>query len=134
MIKKSLLAAAALALPAVVFAPQGAVPRYVPVANAAESDDLARAAWAVLEKHCTPCHAEGKGKYRAAPIDKNSYQKLIDTKKLVPGKPDESPIYTTMADADEPMPPKRVQVRPTADDIKAIKTWIEKGAPAWPTN
>jgi hypothetical protein len=138
MLKKTLLAGIILAVPALALVPHGVSPVYVPVAHAADADpkpeDLAKNAWAVFEKHCTPCHAEGKGKYRAAPIDKNSYQKLIDSKKVVPGKPDESPVYTTMADADEPMPPKRVMVRPTAEEIATVKTWIEKGAPAWPTN
>ena len=136
MIKKTLFAAAMLALPAVCFVPQGATPHYVPVAQAADGDaDVAKAAWAVLEKHCIECHAVGKGKHRASPIDKTTLDKLIEKKHVVPGKPDDSPVYTLMLEgAEEPMPPKRKTVRPTADEVKAIKTWIEKGAPAWPVN
>lgn len=136
MMKKCLLAGAILALPALGLAPRGVAPAYVPIAHAADGDpkpeDLAKGAWAVLEKHCVACHGEGKGKYRAAPIDKGTYEKLVEKKLIVAGKPDESPIYTTMINHDEPMPPKKIQVRPTEDEIKAVKVWIEKGAPAWP--
>jgi mono/diheme cytochrome c family protein len=147
MIKKSLLAGAILALPALALAPRGTTlqsgllqsgPLYVPVAHADDAkeptdEELAKNAWAVLEKHCTACHGEGKGKYRAAPIDKGTLSKLIEKKQIVPGKPDESPVYTLMIDHDDPMPPKRVQVRPTEEEINSVKVWIEKGAPAWPT-
>ncbi len=149
MIKKSLLAGAILALPALALAPRGSMsgttlpsgPFYVPVAHAADADDvkeptneeLAKNAWAVLEKHCVTCHGEGKGKYRASPIDKGTLAKLIEKKHIVPGKPDESPVYTYMIDKDDPMPPKKVKERPTDEEVNSIKVWIEKGAPAWVT-
>lgn len=138
MIKKSLLAGVVLTLPALALAPRGPVAHYVPVAQADEkkeptAEELGKQAWGVLEKHCTACHADGKGKHRASPIDKTTYQKLIDKKHVVPNKPDESPVYTTMISEDEPMPPKKVKERPTKEEIALIKTWIEKGAPAWPT-
>jgi mono/diheme cytochrome c family protein len=139
MVKKCLLAGIVLAVPAFSLAPQGTAPLYVPVAQAADAEvkpeELAKNAWAVLDKHCTSCHAEGKGKHRASPIDKKTYQKLIDKEHLKPGKPDESPLYTLMVTKDEDsiMPPMKAKVRPTAEEIATIKTWIEKGAPAWST-
>ncbi len=147
MIKKSLLAGAILALPALALAPRGAMlgtalqdsPFYVPVAHAEdapapkglEAAELGGLAWAVLEQHCIACHGEGKGKNRASPIDKTTLPKLLEKGQIKPGKPDESPIYTLMANHDEPMPPARVMVRPSNADIKLIKLWIEKGAPSW---
>lgn len=142
MIKKSLLAGAILALPALALAPRSAMlqggPLYVPIAHADDAkeptnEELAKNAWAVLEKHCIACHGEGKGKYRASPIDKGTLAKLIEKKHIVPGKPDESPVYTLMIDKDDPMPPKKVKERPTDAEVNSIKVWIEKGAPAWPT-
>lgn len=144
MIKKSLLAGAILALPALALAPRGTMPQsgpfYVPVAHAAdevpapkglEPAELGGLAWAVLEQHCVSCHGEGKGKYRASPIDKTTLPKLLEKGQIKPGKPDESELYTLMINHDEPMPPAKVTVRPSAADVKLIKLWIEKGAPTW---
>ena len=143
MIKKSLLAGAILALPALALAPRGTVsqsgPFYVPIAHAEDAPaptglepaELGGLAWAVLEQHCTACHGEGKGKYRASPIDKTTLPKLLEKGQIKPGKPDESAIYTLMTNHDEPMPPSKVMVRPSKADIAIIKLWIEKGAPTW---
>lgn len=140
MLKHGLIAGLVLAVPVLAFAPRGAgvATSFVPIAHAddaAPTDaELAGKAWDVLNKHCVACHGEGKAKNRAAAIDKNSYKKLVEEqKKVVPGKPDESPVYTTMIDHDDPMPPKKVTVRPTDEEIATIKAWIEKGAPAWST-
>ena len=150
MIKKSLLAGAILALPALALAPRGTTPGtlqnspiYVPVAHAATPknrkkpedctpEELGKLAWDVMEKHCVSCHGEGKKKYRSSPIDKNTLAKLIEKKHVVPGKPDESELYTYMIDKDDPMPPENVKERPTEAEINIVKVWIEKGAPAWP--
>lgn len=147
MNKKSLLAGAILALPALALAPRGAMlesgtlqsPLYVPIAHAddvpapkgLEPAELGGLAWAVLEQHCVACHGEGKGKNRASPIDKTTLPKLLEKGQIKPGKPDESAIYTLMINHDEPMPPARVTVRPSNADIQTIKLWIEKGAPSW---
>ena len=89
----------------------------------------------VLENNCVSCHREGnvKGGVR------------LDTRKqalttgdngpaLVPGKPDKSPMYTTMVlpdDDDLLMPPKK-KGGPLPKEVAAmIKAWIEEGAP-WP--
>ncbi|HEY0074497.1 MAG TPA: hypothetical protein VGB77_10370 [Abditibacteriaceae bacterium] len=139
MIKKSLLAGAILALPALALAPRGTNTAYVPVAHAQEAPaakgleptELGNLAWAVLEQHCVACHGEGKGKFRASPIDKTTLPKLLEKGQIKPGKPEESEFYTYMIDHDDPMPPKNVAIRPSKADIALIKIWIEKGAPSW---
>jgi mono/diheme cytochrome c family protein len=139
MIKKSLLAGAILALPAVALAPRGADTVYVPTAHAQDTPaakglepvELGNLAWAVAEQHCISCHGEGKAKHRASPIDKTTLPKLIEKGQIKPGKPEESAFYTYMIDHDDPMPPKNVTVRPSKADIALIKIWIEKGAPSW---
>ena len=139
MLKHSLIAGFILAVPVLTFAPRGThvSTSFVPIAHAADADltdaQLSAKAWDVLNKHCTSCHGEGKKNYRAAPIDKGTHAKLLEKKQVVPGKPDESELYTYMIDPDDPMPPKKVELRPTAEEIATIKTWIEKGAPAWST-
>ena len=145
MLKHGLIAGLILAVPALALVPRGGPQSvsFVPVAQADEApkaddkkaqEELAVSAWAVMEKHCIDCHAVGKKNHRASPIDKTTYAKLIDKEHVVPGKPDESPVYTLMSSKDEDsiMPPMKVKVRPTKEEIETIKTWIEKGAPAWP--
>ena len=141
MRKHGFIAGLALAVPVLALAPRGAEvsATFVPVAHAADAPaltdaQLASNAFDVLNKHCQACHGEGKKQYKKAAIDKNTYKMLVEEqKKVVPGKPDESDVYTTMIDKEEPMPPKRIELRPTAEEIATIKAWIEKGAPAWPT-
>jgi mono/diheme cytochrome c family protein len=99
-------------------------------AKAATPEELAAAAYASLEKNCGACHGEGKRLSRKAPVSPASYQVLLDKKLVVPGKPEESPLYTVMLDKDNPMPPAKVTERPTAEEMEAIRVWIEKGAPA----
>ena len=91
---------------------------------------LSEAAYQVLETNCSGCHGAGKRLNKKAATDRESYEKLVNTqKKVVPGKPDESELYLMMIDKDDPMPPARIKVRPSADDIEAVRLWIEKGAP-----
>lgn len=99
-------------------------------AKDATPEELAAAAYASLDKNCGACHGAGKRLNKKAPVDKASYQVLLDKKIVVPGKPEASPLYTLMLDKDEPMPPARITDRPTAAEMEAIRLWIEKGAPA----
>ena len=93
--------------------------------------ELSDGAYKVLEKHCETCHGAGKRLNKVAAIDRASYDKLVNKqKKVVPGKPDESELYLLMIDHDNPMPPKKIELRPSAEEIEAVRLWIEKGAPA----
>src|SRR5262245_29730752 len=53
--------------------------------------------------------------------------KLVARKKIVPGKPDESPLYQRIVKGT--MPPADHQPRPSADEKAVLKLWIEAGAP-----
>lgn len=96
----------------------------------ATPEELAEHAYAALEKNCASCHGAGKRQNKAAAVDRDSYAKLMEQDVVVPGKPQESSLYTLMLDKENPMPPKRVPQKPTAEEIEAIRLWIEKGAPA----
>jgi mono/diheme cytochrome c family protein len=100
-----------------------------PVAPATP-EEMAEQAYAALEKNCAACHGEGKRQNKVAPVDRASHAKLIEENDVVPGKPDESPLYTRMLDKERPMPPERVPQKPSVAEIEAIRLWIEKGAPA----
>jgi mono/diheme cytochrome c family protein len=92
---------------------------------------LAEKAYVALEKNCASCHGVGKRQNRRAAVDRASHKKLIEEQKqVVPGKPLESHLYTSMLSKDEPMPPPNAPQKPTAEEIETIRLWIEKGAPA----
>lgn len=136
------LAAASLCAPGLVTHFGGSGARYVAISSARAADEaakeatpeelaeLAEKAYVALEKNCASCHGAGKRQNKAAPVDRASHSILIEEEDVVPGKPDESPLYTRMLDKERPMPPKRVPQKPTVEEIEAIRLWIEKGAPA----
>ncbi len=89
--------------------------------------DLAVKATAVLSTNCRRCHgqdgtAEGGMNFILDPA------KLIARKKIVPGQPDQSPLFKRLATGK--MPPAGEQPRPTAVDVAVVKQWIEAGAPS----
>jgi hypothetical protein len=64
-----------------------------------------------------------------------NYQKLIDTKKIVPNNLKGSKLYKRLA-IEEDMPPEtdddgKAIPRPSKDDVAVIKAWIEAGAPSF---
>jgi formylglycine-generating enzyme required for sulfatase activity len=89
----------------------------------------------VLENNCVSCHREGnvKGGVRLD-TRKQALTSGDNGPALVPGKPDKSPIYTTMVlpDDDELLMPPKKKGGPLPKEVAAmIKAWIEEGAP-WP--
>jgi tetratricopeptide (TPR) repeat protein len=100
-------------------------------AAAAEPDRLAlaRQAVAVLETHCHRCHGKGGANEGGFNYVLDT-ARLVERKKVVPGKADRSKLYRRLVSADDPMPPEDEKVRPTRDDIAVIKRWIEAGAPS----
>jgi formylglycine-generating enzyme required for sulfatase activity len=89
----------------------------------------------VLENNCVSCHREGnvKGGVRLD-THKQALTSGDNGPALVPGKPDKSPIYTTLVlpDDDELLMPPKKKGGPLPKEVAAmIKAWIEEGAP-WP--
>ncbi len=87
----------------------------------------------VLASACLSCHGEKKPKgelqlhTHAGLLEGGEYGKVV-----VPGKPDESSLYTTTVlppDDDDIMPPKGEPL--TADQANVLKEWIAAGA-KWP--
>jgi WD40 repeat protein len=90
------------------------------------ADPLAARALAVLDAHCHRCH----GKDGAIEGGMNfilDRDKLVARKKVLPGKPDESPLFKRVASGK--MPPPGEQPRPTSEDLAQLRQWIEAGAP-----
>ncbi len=103
----------------------------IAVASGAGADDLSAKAQQVLTAHCYRCHGqdgsiEGGFNFVLDPA------KLADRKKLIPGKPAESPIYKRIANGS--MPPVGEKHRPSDTELTVLKEWIAAGAagPALP--
>lgn len=92
--------------------------------------DAARKAHDVLKANCYRCHGQD-GVFEGGMNFVLDPAKLIARKKVVPGKPDESPLLLRVLKGT--MPPPDVQPRPSDADKLALRKWIEAGAPAVPS-
>jgi len=95
------------------------------LAAGASADDLAAKAQQVLAAHCYRCHGqdgavEGGFNYVLDPA------KLADRKKIVPGKPEASPLVKRIAAGT--MPPIGEKARPSDAELAVLKEWIAAGA------
>jgi WD40 repeat protein len=89
---------------------------------------LAGKARQVLKTHCYRCHGQdgaAEGGFNFV-LDRD---RLVESKRIVPGKTAQSRLYKRVAG--EEMPPEDEKVRPSAEDIATLKQWITAGAPNW---
>jgi WD40 repeat protein len=91
--------------------------------------ELAKKAQGILKANCYKCHGqagavEGGFNYVA------DLERLIQRKKIVPGKADDSPIYKRINSGS--MPPPEVKSRLSDADKLVLKQWIDGGAPLIP--
>jgi Planctomycete cytochrome C len=93
---------------------------------AAEPNPLAKKAQEVFKANCYRCHG-ADGNIEGGMNYITDLERLVARKKIVPGKPDESPIYKRVVAGT--MPPPEVKQRPSAADKAALKEWIAAGAP-----
>ena len=90
------------------------------------ADDPAAKVRDILKTHCHRCHGDG-GSVEGGMNYLLDLDRLVARKKLVPGKPDQSPVFKRVAAGT--MPPPDVAKRPAPDEVAALKKWIEDGAP-----
>src|SRR6185437_4392077 len=100
---------------------------------AADKVDFDQQIRPILEFNCIRCHGPEKPKGALRLDTKEGALKGGDNgTALVPGKPDQSPIYTSTiapADDDKHMPPKGDPLKKEETDL--LRRWIEQGA-GWP--
>src|SRR5439155_9186854 len=98
-------------------------------ALAAEPDGaaLARQAHDILKANCYRCHGQD-GAVEGGMNYVLDLKTLLARKKVVPGSPENSPLYNKVANGK--MPPPDEKPRPSAADLTVLKQWIEAGAPA----
>src|SRR5438876_2487397 len=101
--------------------------------SAAEKVEFNRQIKPLLEVNCVRCHGPEKPKGHLRLDTKTGAVKGGDNgPALVPGKPDQSPLYTSTilsADDEKKMPPKGESL--TRDQTGLLRAWIEQGA-EWP--
>jgi formylglycine-generating enzyme required for sulfatase activity/mono/diheme cytochrome c family protein len=97
--------------------------------------DFSRDIRPILELNCIKCHGGEQHKGGLKLDTRAAALKGGDTKTaLIPGKPQESPMYTTTIlpkDDEKAMPPKGERLSKSETD--KLKSWIEAGA-SWPEN
>jgi len=100
---------------------------------ATDAIDFNKAIQPIFATRCYDCHGEKKQKSNFRLDDKKTVFAGGDSGKaaIVPGNSSDSPLikHVTSTDPDEMMPPKGDRL--TADQIAALKKWIDAGA-NWP--
>lgn len=82
------------------------------------SPDIESAANLVLDKHCRSCHGPGQRNDRTFPMH-DIGDLAMDPTAVIPGDPDKSPLYSSIALNRMPLGTKL-----TPAELDAIKTWI----------
>jgi Domain of unknown function (DUF4384) len=99
------------------------------------AEPSAAAAYDVLDRHCASCHQHGAAGRSDGLAGLGNVLELSglarDPVFVRPGNPDGSRLYTLMLRRSmPPAPPDRSDVRPSADDLRALRTWIAALPPA----
>jgi len=88
----------------------------------------------ILSDRCFFCHGPDE-KTRKADLRLDVREAALESKAIVPGKPDESPLVERIcADDATRMPPKRTNLTLSPDEIATLKRWVAEGAeykPHW---
>jgi hypothetical protein len=83
----------------------------------------------ILSKNCFPCHGPDES-HRQADLRLDDRDVAVEFGSIVPGSADDSELVRriTSNDAEERMPPAETGRRLSAEEIEAIKRWIDGGA------
>jgi WD40 repeat protein/mono/diheme cytochrome c family protein len=97
-----------------------------PVHCADDPKQLAARAQSILKTHCYRCHGQD-GAIEGGMNYGTDLAKLLARKKVIPGDPAGSRLFKRIDEGT--MPPPGEKLRPSRDEIAAIKQWINAGAP-----
>lgn len=95
--------------------------------NTASAVDFAGQVYPILNRKCSECHSQAKGKTKG----KFAIDRKEDLEKQVKaGEPDKSSIVVTvqLPDDDEDVMPPKGKNRLTAQEVALLKQWITEGA------
>src|SRR5437868_2429157 len=99
-----------------------------PSAQAQNARSIGQQAREILQANCAECHGGGKAV-------KGGFGFVLDRDQLIgrllvtPGHANQSDLYLRIQQGE--MPPPKAKQRPSAAELKILKTWIDAGAPAF---
>jgi serine/threonine-protein kinase len=93
--------------------------------------DLPAQVKALFRARCFECHGGSRVNGGVKVLD---HDRLLKKKKVVPGKPDDSPLYQAITATDEGVMPPTGQPRLSPDDIDLVRRWIVAGAAPFPAD
>ena len=129
-----LLGAASFGLISSLACPDGLVGRAAAGEIVVPGDPIEKAAFDMLDKHCSRCHQDGKLGQKLKPAGRFGNvlmlgEMSVDANLIVPGNPDASLLFNIIAqekmpydvfqDMVTPTPPT-----PTPEEVEALRTWI----------
>ncbi len=97
--------------------------------SAVNCGELAANTITVLEANCAKCHGGDSAALGSINYITN-LDELIKNGKVVPGDPNNSPIWRRLTSTDAPMPPPSETTRPSDGDVSTIERWIAECAGA----
>ena len=101
-----------------------------PTAPVVPRSELAAEVKAIFLRNCFECHQVSKAEGGIRILNHNLL--VVQRKVVVPGRPEASELYELLiADGERVMPPL-THPRMPAEEIDAVRRWIEAGAPPFP--
>ena len=97
--------------------------------GAAPGEDLAARTKEIFRNNCFECHGGLKTNAGVVILDSKG---LLDKQKVVPGKPEASPLFDRITCQDGSVMPQPPQPRLSADEVDVVRRWIAAGAAAFP--
>lgn len=93
--------------------------------------DLAGQVKEIFRGRCLDCHGGSRTNAGVKILD---HALLTTKKKVVPGKPEDSPLFQAISAEDESVMPPAGQARLSAAEIDSVRRWIASGAPPFPAD
>jgi len=91
----------------------------------AAATTVAAEAKAILQKNCQDCHG---GRFTYVGLKVLDFPALLKDGQVIPGKPDESPLFQRIAAKDSSIMPKKPNPRLRPEEIAVVRQWIAAGA------
>jgi mono/diheme cytochrome c family protein len=94
------------------------------------ASDPAVAVKEIFRAQCLECHGGASTRVHVKVLDRDD---LVKRGKVIPGKPEDSPLFQRIRSTDDDRMPPPPGHRPlSADQIEEVRRWIDAGAPAFP--
>ena len=97
----------------------------------AEPEALAAQVKELFRANCFECHNDKKASGGVKILD---HARLLEKKKVVPNKTDDSPLFDAITATGEGVMPPTGRTRLNPEQVELVRKWINLGAPAFPAD